>query len=67
MGIKHAASLGGPSVQVDVTFSFYLEIQEIAQNVPEAEVYLQHIPFQVAVNHLVELTRITSLGIFSCL
>ena len=38
-----------------------------AKHEPEAEVYSQHIPFKPAVNQLVELMRITSLGIDSCL
>ena len=55
MGIKHASSVGSVNVQVDVTFSHYMEIQEIVADVPDAEPYLDKIPFRVARNQLAEL------------
>ena len=52
---------------VDVVFSKYMEVEEIAGNLPEAQSYLSRIPFRVARNMLDELMRIMSIGTDACL
>ena len=60
--IKHQTSVGGPSVPVDVIFQKYLEVDDIAANVPEAKPYLSSIPFRVARNMVDELMRRMIIG-----
>ena len=65
--IKHQSSVGGPSVPVDVIFQKYLEVEDIAGNVPEAQPYLSCIPFRVARNMVDELMRRMTIGTDACL
>ena len=67
MKIKHQTSVGGPSVSVDVIFQKYLEVEDIAANVPEAQPYLSRIPFRVARNMVDELMRRMTIGTDACL
>ena len=65
--IKHHTSVGGPSVPVDVVFSKFMEVEEIAGNLPEAQPYLSCIPFRVARNMVDELMRRMTIGTDACL
>ena len=67
MKIKHPSSVGGPSVPVDVIFQKYLQVDDIAANVPEAQPYLSSIPFRVARNMVDELMRRMTIGTDACL